>query len=314
MNGRMYDPLLGRMLSPDPYVPDPYFSQDYNRYSYARNNPLVYVDPDGESILIASIIIGAIVGAYIGGSAANNTLDPTMWEWDSKDTWIGMGIGGVVGAVGGWGFAAAAPAVAGTSFFSYFGASGTVAAYGLVGTAAGGAVGYGAGFGSALYSSGGDWSYANQMGGIMSGVGAQIGSLAGMAAGGWAAYGTKLAQAGVEAAATATAAKETAKEAAITGSDGVNRIYSARELLRRTAEPGTFHNFPELFNQTIFSQGTKTVTPNFFRVAKPGLSNTSIMYELPGTINGTNGVFQIGVRPSVSGNTELIIHRFFKPY
>ena len=99
MNGRMYDPLLGRMLSPDPYVPDPYFSQDYNRYSYARNNPLVYTDPDGESILIASIIIGAIVGAYIGGSAANNTLDPTMWEWDSKDTWIGMGIGGVVGAV-----------------------------------------------------------------------------------------------------------------------------------------------------------------------------------------------------------------------
>ncbi|THF49395.1 hypothetical protein E6C50_11630 [Flavobacterium supellecticarium] len=98
------------------------------------------------------------------------------------------------------------------------------------------------------------------------------------------------------------------------GTGGVNRIYSARELLRRTAEPGPFHNFPESFNQTIFSQGTKTITPNFFRVGKPGLSNTGIMYELPGTINGTNGVFQIGVRPSVSGNTELIMHRFFKPY
>ena len=231
MNGRMYDPLLGRMLSPDPYVPDPYFSQDYNRYSYARNNPLVYTDPDGESILIASIIIGAIVGAYIGGSAANNTLDPTMWEWDDKDTWLGMGIGGVVGAVGGWGFAVAAPAVAGTAFFSYFGASGTVAAYGLVGTAAGGAVGYGAGFGSALYSSGGDWSYANKMGGIMSGVGAQIGSLAGMAAGGWAAYGTKLAQAGVDAATTATAAKETAKEVAKEGTKEAAKEVSERTYL-----------------------------------------------------------------------------------
>jgi hypothetical protein len=147
-----------------------------------------------------------------------------MWEWDDKDTWLGMGIGGAVGAVGGWGFAAAAPAVAGTSFFSYFGASGTVAAYGLVGTAAGGAVGYGAGFGSALYSSGGDWSYANRMGDIMSGVGAQIGSLAGMAAGGWAAYGTKLAQAGVDAAATATAAKETAKEAAKSGTTEMTTV------------------------------------------------------------------------------------------
>jgi hypothetical protein len=211
MNGRMYDPILGRMLSPDPYVVDPNFSQDFNRYSYARNNPLVYTDPDGEFILTAAIIVGVVAGAYIGGSAANNTLDPTMWKWDSKNTWVGMGIGGVVGALGGWGFAAAAPAVASTSFFSYFGASGTIAAYGLTGTAAGGAIGYGAGFGAALYSSGGDWRYANQMGGIMSGVGAQIGSLAGMAAGGWAAYGAKLAQIKATAA-TTTMAKGGGKE------------------------------------------------------------------------------------------------------
>jgi RHS repeat-associated protein len=48
MNGRMYDPVLGRMLSPDPYVPDGTYSQDFNRYSYARNNPLMYTDPTGE--------------------------------------------------------------------------------------------------------------------------------------------------------------------------------------------------------------------------------------------------------------------------
>jgi RHS repeat-associated protein len=51
MNGRMYDPTLGRMLSPDPYVPDGTYTQDFNRYMYARNNPLTYTDPDGEFIL-----------------------------------------------------------------------------------------------------------------------------------------------------------------------------------------------------------------------------------------------------------------------
>ncbi|OQX79610.1 MAG: hypothetical protein B6D61_03275 [Bacteroidetes bacterium 4484_249] len=49
-NGRMYDPLLGRMLSPDNYVQAPNSSQSFNRYSYVMNNPLVYVDPDGEYI------------------------------------------------------------------------------------------------------------------------------------------------------------------------------------------------------------------------------------------------------------------------
>jgi RHS repeat-associated protein len=48
MNGRMYDPVLGRMLSPDNYVQAPDFTQSYNRYSYVFNNPLKYTDPTGE--------------------------------------------------------------------------------------------------------------------------------------------------------------------------------------------------------------------------------------------------------------------------
>ena len=32
MNGRLYDPVLGRMLSPDNYISDAGFTQDYNRY------------------------------------------------------------------------------------------------------------------------------------------------------------------------------------------------------------------------------------------------------------------------------------------
>jgi len=47
MNGRVYDPLLARFMSADPGVPHPEDLQSYNRYSYARNNPLAYVDLDG---------------------------------------------------------------------------------------------------------------------------------------------------------------------------------------------------------------------------------------------------------------------------
>ena len=48
MNARLYDPVLGRFVSPDPYVQTPDFTQSYNRYSYALNNPLKYKDPNGE--------------------------------------------------------------------------------------------------------------------------------------------------------------------------------------------------------------------------------------------------------------------------
>lgn len=51
MNARLYDPVLSRFLSPDPYVQEIDFSQNFNRYSYCLNNPLRYTDPSGESFL-----------------------------------------------------------------------------------------------------------------------------------------------------------------------------------------------------------------------------------------------------------------------
>ncbi|WKD50719.1 RHS repeat-associated core domain-containing protein [Microbulbifer spongiae] len=47
MNGRIYDPILGRFLSPDPIVQAPTHSQSWNRYSYVMNNPLSLTDPSG---------------------------------------------------------------------------------------------------------------------------------------------------------------------------------------------------------------------------------------------------------------------------
>ena len=48
MNARLYDPMLGRFLSPDKYVQETENSQNFNRYSYCLNNPLRYVDEDGD--------------------------------------------------------------------------------------------------------------------------------------------------------------------------------------------------------------------------------------------------------------------------
>jgi hypothetical protein len=47
MNGRIYDPELGRFLSADPNIQSPLNSQSHNRYSYVWNNPLKYTDPSG---------------------------------------------------------------------------------------------------------------------------------------------------------------------------------------------------------------------------------------------------------------------------
>ncbi|MET0116416.1 MAG: RHS repeat-associated core domain-containing protein [Sedimenticola sp.] len=47
MNGRIYDPMLGRFLSADPHVQSPANPQNLNRYTYVNNNPLSYTDPSG---------------------------------------------------------------------------------------------------------------------------------------------------------------------------------------------------------------------------------------------------------------------------
>jgi RHS repeat-associated protein len=46
-NARLYDPFIGRFITPDTIVPEPYNPQSLNRYSYCLNNPLIYTDPSG---------------------------------------------------------------------------------------------------------------------------------------------------------------------------------------------------------------------------------------------------------------------------
>lgn len=47
---RFYDATLGRFISPDPWGGDLLNPQTLNKYSYALNNPLKFIDPTGEKI------------------------------------------------------------------------------------------------------------------------------------------------------------------------------------------------------------------------------------------------------------------------
>ena len=47
MNGRIFDPVIGRFVSADPKIPYPGQTQSYNRYAYTRNNPMIMFDPSG---------------------------------------------------------------------------------------------------------------------------------------------------------------------------------------------------------------------------------------------------------------------------
>lgn len=49
MKGRVYDPIIGRMISPDPVLGDIDDPQSLNSYSYVLNNPVSLADPSGYS-------------------------------------------------------------------------------------------------------------------------------------------------------------------------------------------------------------------------------------------------------------------------
>ncbi|MBQ7273742.1 MAG: RHS repeat-associated core domain-containing protein, partial [Bacteroidales bacterium] len=136
MNARLYDPLVGRFLSPDPYVQAPDFTQNFNRYSYALNNPLKYTDLSGEVIgaddaLIIGAIVGAIIGAYSGGVIANEgEYNPIKWNWEGTQTLgymiAGAAFGGMSGYLGSWIAASGIPfantlSVMASSLFNSFG-------------------------------------------------------------------------------------------------------------------------------------------------------------------------------------------------
>ncbi len=107
---RYYDPETGRFLNPDTldYLGEGSEFNNHNLFAYCGNNPVMYSDPTGHSLL-AAVIIGAVIGAVIGFGAtvyADYEDDGTVFNGS-----IGIGsylantlVGGVVGGfIGGFG-------------------------------------------------------------------------------------------------------------------------------------------------------------------------------------------------------------------
>ena len=104
MNGRVYDPQLGRFLSADPHVQALGSTQALNRYSYVMNNPLSYTDPSGyffksifrgvkrafKKIFRNKVVrvAGAMAFAYWGGSWGANLL------FNTKNALAASAVGG----------------------------------------------------------------------------------------------------------------------------------------------------------------------------------------------------------------------------
>lgn len=326
MNGRMYDAALGRFMSPDPIIQSIAESQSLNPYSYVWNNPLKYVDPTGYSIgnflkKLVRFIIRELVRFVLNylvpglGDAALQLYDAgraikakdylsafmSLKNFGKPPDSGGFGMPGSDRAGGMWDERVPIPGKSpGGTLGGVFGGLGGVVP-------------------------------------IMNAAGADHEELpevvvTGRRSTSWASFNRYLNYA-IEGAGYALIAIDvlntfisptpdvgilgagmiTSARAARSGAGLVddtaraaaggqpNRIYSARELVRRGNEPGPYHNFPESFNSAIFNGNRQVISENY------------VLYTNRGTLNGVRGTYEIGVRPSASGRTEVITHRFFRP-
>ncbi|HEY9533558.1 MAG TPA: RHS repeat-associated core domain-containing protein [Mucilaginibacter sp.] len=140
MNGRLYDPLLHRFLSPDEYVQDPTNTQNFNRYGYVLNNPLRYTDRSGNFLVELAVLAGVVNWATHG----------------AQFNWKGLGYFGI-------GFASVLIGDGAVSAFSSLIGAGAGFGLGFMSGAAAGAVGgfaggFASGLGNGLYGGGNLWS------------------------------------------------------------------------------------------------------------------------------------------------------------
>jgi RHS repeat-associated protein len=74
MNGRIYDPALGRFIQADIFIQSPTTIASLNRYSYVWNNPLNSTDPSGYQM--EEVVVTGSWDSYSPG-----------WAWDLGGSW-----------------------------------------------------------------------------------------------------------------------------------------------------------------------------------------------------------------------------------
>jgi RHS repeat-associated protein len=102
MNGRIYDPLVGRFMSADPFIQAPSMLQSYNRYAYVMNNPLNLTDPSGYSwwTRIRGTVVRAIA-AVADAYGCSGYCSAAVGAYQGAKNGGGLG-GAVVGGLRGY--------------------------------------------------------------------------------------------------------------------------------------------------------------------------------------------------------------------
>jgi len=160
-HARYYDPTLGRFTQADTIVPSPGDPQTLNRYAYARNNPLAFVDPTGNSFW--SKFFGAIVGIFVT-IATGGCIPCGIAAFSFTDTFISslqagasfgtsLSLASVNAAISG-AAAVAAPGIGAPAAFAGAGAAQGVADAAIVGADVGHAAWVGAVAGLTTYAAG----------------------------------------------------------------------------------------------------------------------------------------------------------------
>ena len=324
MNARLYDPVLGRFLSPDPFVQLPDNLRSLNRYGYGMCNPLCYVDENGEFWwIVAAAVIGGAVNVAIHSDQIN-----------SVGAFFGyFGVGAAAGALG---------AVTGGAIAGAVGGLSGVAGGAIIGAGSGAASGAVFGAGNAAMAGG---NFGDILSGGLSGAasGALSGAVTGGAFGGAVSYfkgqnvwtgadvaagrsqfsfkntpvagGVKAPKVAVEPDVMPKATEPSkpvgnaTNEYSITTNDKIStpvmegeKSLSLRPLKiegynsRLDLQGDLYHTYPRSFDKQILEHG------DIF-----GIRGNSQMMVAPGTINGVEGVYTLGI----NSNTGIVYHRAF---
>ncbi|MEI8296614.1 MAG: RHS repeat-associated core domain-containing protein [Pseudomonadota bacterium] len=113
MNGRVYDPTIGRFLSADPIIQTIQVSQALNAFSYVMNNPLALIDPTGYSWLSELFsgighffkkwgqLLLSVALTFIAGPFISALIMGAIYGGNFQSFVIGFAVGMIAGAIAG---------------------------------------------------------------------------------------------------------------------------------------------------------------------------------------------------------------------
>jgi len=104
LRARYYDPGTGRFITKDTFPGTLALPKSMHPYMYALNNPIMYIDPNGEFAFIPLLLVAA-AGGLLGGLSyyALKSIfhdDPCwQWNWTEALLWggVGTGLGIIIG-------------------------------------------------------------------------------------------------------------------------------------------------------------------------------------------------------------------------